>query len=129
MQAKNIYRILKLNMFIKNFRIKFLLLIIAKFFGIRHLSVRLDPIVACNIKCLMCTFARSGDKDKNKSMEFSDIEKHAKTFFPTTLQLVVGVRAPRSHLRAGRSTTRGQHLGPGAAAGQRGELRRACPVH
>ena len=52
----NYYRLLKLNSFIKNQRIKFLGLFLLHKMGRRYLAVHFDPVMACNLRCKMCYF-------------------------------------------------------------------------
>ncbi len=86
-----IYKLLKLNRLIKNFRIKFIAILLARAFNIRHLSIRLDPATACNLRCLMCSF-RASPQAKGQSLKFTDtdINKLAGSLFPKALQVVIG---------------------------------------
>jgi MoaA/NifB/PqqE/SkfB family radical SAM enzyme len=91
---RNIYRLLKINRFIHNSRLKFAALLAADIVGIRHLSVRIDPVMACNLRCQMCYFSDSVWRNNNKGiMSQRDIERVATLLFPKALQLVVGCAA------------------------------------
>lgn len=87
-----IYRLLKLNHRIKNHRLKYLGVAAARFLGMRYLSVRLDPLVACNLSCLMCPFTAQRRQGSVTQGKFSpaELDRLARMIFPRTLQLVVG---------------------------------------
>ena len=88
---KTVYKLIKLNRFLRNYRLKFLAILLADLIGIRHLFLRLDPVNACNLKCQMCYFS---DHDYAKKIRgrFSDeeIDRIQQLFFRKALQLVVG---------------------------------------
>ena len=112
---QQIYQLIRLNRYIRSYRIKFLGVLLADIFGLRHLFLRLDPVNACNLKCSMCYFS---DRDYAKKirgrLSSDELDRIAKLFFPRTLQLVVGcaavgvgVHKPREHvLRDGREGAR-----------------------
>lgn len=87
----NIYKLLKLNRIIKNHRIKFFGLYLLHKFKKRYLSVNLDPVMACNLRCKMCYFT---DEDYVKTLkgQFQDeeIEQVAKVIFKRALKLQIG---------------------------------------
>ncbi|WNH08562.1 radical SAM protein [Thalassobellus suaedae] len=89
----NIYKLLKLNRSIKNHRIKFFALFLLHKFNKRYLSVNIDPILACNLRCKMCYFS---DNDYVKSLKGKgqfkkeEIERVAKTIFSRALKLQIG---------------------------------------
>lgn len=87
----NIYRLLKLNQKIKNHRIKFFALWVLHVFNRRYLSVNLDPVLACNLRCKMCYFT---DKDYIKKFkgQFNneELERVAKLVFYRALKLQIG---------------------------------------
>lgn len=89
-----IYRLIKLNRAIKSHRAKLVLLLLADIFRMRHLFVRFDPAIACNLQCLMCPFSdpafRKGSKPRFTDQ---DIKRIASLFFPLTYQLVIGCGA------------------------------------
>ena len=52
----NVYSLLKLNRFLKNYRIKYLGLFLLHKLNKRYLAVHFDPVNACNLRCKMCYF-------------------------------------------------------------------------
>jgi len=88
---KNIYKLLKLNARIKNHRVKFLALYFLHRLGMRYLSVNLDPVMACNLRCKMCYFT---DKNYLKNLKgilnTSDSERMAQLVFKRALKLQIG---------------------------------------
>lgn len=85
------YKYLKLHLLIKSDRIKFLMLWVAHKLRLRHLSLRIDPILACNLSCLMCYFSDGDFRKKNKGkMDPDQIERIAEILFPSALQVVLG---------------------------------------
>ncbi|MBC7748560.1 MAG: radical SAM protein, partial [Methylotenera sp.] len=57
----------------------------------RHLSLRIDPIIACNLSCLMCYFSDNDYRKNNKGkMEQAQIDRIADIMFPSALQVVLG---------------------------------------
>lgn len=87
----SIYRLIKLNRLLKSYRIKIAGILFADLFHVRHLFVRMDPFLGCNLRCAMCFFSKP-ETQKNLHGSFSDdeISRIAAMFFPKTLQLVVG---------------------------------------
>jgi len=87
-----IYQLLKLNRKIGSHRLKFLGVAGMRLLGMRHLSIRLDPLVACNLSCLMCPFTAQRGKGVVGKAEFStaDLDRLGRMLFPRALQLVVG---------------------------------------
>ncbi|MEW5845441.1 MAG: radical SAM protein [Bacteroidota bacterium] len=88
----NIYRLLKLNRYIRSNRIKLLLIFTAHILNRRYYSVRIDPIFACNLRCLMCYFSKTR---KPQSQKFSrdELDLLAKNLFGNALQVMVGCGA------------------------------------
>src|SRR5258706_2568367 len=86
-----IYKLIRLNRLVRSHRLKFAPVLAAHLLGMRHLFVRLDPIMACNLRCTMCYFTNDEYRKQVKG-EFSsqEIERIAELFFRQTLQLVVG---------------------------------------
>ena len=62
----NYYKLLKINNFIKNPRIKFLGILMFHLTKKRYISVQFDPVNACNLRCKMCYFT---DKDYVKKLK------------------------------------------------------------
>ena len=87
----NIYRLLQLNITIKNHRIKFLGLYLLHKFNKRYLAVNLDPVMACNLRCKMCYFT-DADYVKTLKGQFKEdeLEQVAKTIFDRALKLQIG---------------------------------------
>ena len=87
----NIYKLLQLNRKIKNHRIKFLALWILHQFNRRYLSVNLDPVMACNLRCKMCYFT-DADYVKTLKGQFKPDELPiiAKRIFRRALKLQIG---------------------------------------
>lgn len=87
----DVYKLLKLNRRIKNYRIKFFVLWLLHVFNKRYLAVNLDPVLACNLRCKMCYFT---DKDYVKKLkgQFKDdeLEQVANTIFKRALKLQIG---------------------------------------
>lgn len=90
----NFYALLKLHKRIKSPRLKLLGLGLAFAVGFRHLSVRLDPTLRCNLACRMCYFSGEGYKAKAGGLiQRDELEGLAKTLFPHAFQLVLGCGA------------------------------------
>ena len=91
---QKIYKLIKLNRIVRSYRVKFLGVLAADIFGVRHLFLRLDPVNACNLQCSMCYFSDS-DYAKKIRGRFTreELNRVAELFFPRTLQLVVGCAA------------------------------------
>lgn len=87
-----VYRLLRLNSLMRGHRLKFAAAALANLAKVRHLSIRLDPVMACNLRCQMCAF--SGEPRKhNPPFTLGELEKLADDFFPLALQVVVGCGA------------------------------------
>lgn len=89
----NFNSLLKINNLIKSPILKLIGIFIASKIGMRFLSVRIDPILACNLRCKMCHFSSGTHKKGKGSLTPSDIEGIAKTLFPKAFQVVVGCGA------------------------------------
>jgi len=86
-----IYTILKINKFIKNFRIKFLLLFLAHKFNKRYLAVNFDPVNACNLRCKMCYFTDSDYVKKLKGVfDKKDLNRLGEVILKRALKFQVG---------------------------------------
>nr|WP_319401187.1 radical SAM protein [uncultured Carboxylicivirga sp.] len=90
----NFYTILKLYKSIKSTKIKALGLITSSVLGLRHLSLRIDPALSCNLFCQMCYFSNA---EKRKSlhglMTIEQMDQIAKVFYPKAFQIVLGCGA------------------------------------
>ncbi len=93
------YTLLRLHKRIKSRRLKLLGLLIASRTGMRHLSVRIDPVMGCNLACRMCYFSSSDYRKQNKGiLSLDEMEEIARVLFPRAFQLVVGCGAePTKH--------------------------------
>jgi molybdenum cofactor biosynthesis enzyme MoaA len=84
--------LLRLNRLLPSTRIKFAAALAADVLGIRHLIIRLDPVMACNLRCGMCYFSDEDHVPEAPARRFSkaDIDSLAEMFFPLALQLHIG---------------------------------------
>lgn len=90
----NFYQILKLNKAIKNPTIKLIGIYMANILGLRHLSVRIDPSLSCNLECQMCYFSnREKRKHLKGNIKREEIDPLSTILFPKALQVVVGCGA------------------------------------
>lgn len=87
----NYYKLLKINNFIKNPRLKFLGLLVFHLLKKRYISVQFDPVNACNLRCKMCYFT---DKDYVKTLKGifpkEDLPLFSKALFNRAAKLQVG---------------------------------------
>jgi MoaA/NifB/PqqE/SkfB family radical SAM enzyme len=86
---KFFYSLLKLNRSIHNSQIKLLAIFLARRLRIRHLSLRIDPAIACNLKCKMCPVPH---ERRTTPCRFNDNEysRIGAMFFKKALQVVIG---------------------------------------
>lgn len=88
---QTVYRLLKLNYFLKGHRAKFAAAYAAHNLGIRHLAIRFDPVMACNLRCRMCYFSNDDYVKSVKGMFTpEDVERLASMLFPRSLLVVFG---------------------------------------
>lgn len=86
-----IYKLIKLNRLVRSHRIKFASVLFAHHLKMRHLFLRFDPVMACNLRCTMCYFSDDEYRRKAKGIfKKEEIERIAELLFPKTLQLVIG---------------------------------------
>ena len=87
--------LLRLNKLIGSPRLKFAGALLLDSLGMRHLIVRFDPVLACNIRCGMCYFSDDNWLATHPVKRFSDdeVERLAAMFLPTTLQFHIGCGA------------------------------------
>jgi MoaA/NifB/PqqE/SkfB family radical SAM enzyme len=93
MATKPSYQLLKLNRLVRSHRIKFAGLLGLFWMHRRHLALRFDPTLACNLRCQMCYFsdpAFLGAVGKRQRLTRADVERIAEVFFPSALQLYIG---------------------------------------
>ncbi|CCG43063.1 radical SAM protein [Magnetospirillum molischianum] len=87
--------LLKLNRMIGSIRLKFLYVFLADVMGWRYSIVRLDPVIACNLRCRMCSHSDAEWLSNQTRERFSreDLERLAAQFFHQALQVHVGCGA------------------------------------
>jgi MoaA/NifB/PqqE/SkfB family radical SAM enzyme len=73
-------------------RLKYAGVLAADILNLRHLIVRLDPIIACNLRCGMCYFTDEKYLPPGPVRRFSreDIDRLAEQFFPLAMQVHIG---------------------------------------
>jgi len=88
---QSVYKLIRLNRVVRNHRIKFAAVLLAHSLKLRHLFLRFDPVMACNLRCRMCYFSND-EYVRQIRGQFSqaEVERIAELFFPLTLQLVIG---------------------------------------
>jgi molybdenum cofactor biosynthesis enzyme MoaA len=92
-----VYRLLKLNRFIRSRRIKDFGIFLLHLLGRRYLAVFLDPVLACNLRCKMCYFSDPEYRKRAKGMFHpEELTKIANAFFHRTLKLQIGCGAEPS---------------------------------
>ncbi len=85
------YSLIRLNRLISSHRVKFFSVWCAHTAGLRHLFLRFDPVIACNLRCTMCYFSDDEYRKKNKgTFTAEEIRRLGELFFPRTLQLIIG---------------------------------------
>jgi molybdenum cofactor biosynthesis enzyme MoaA len=88
------YKLLKLNRRIKNHRIKCLAVLAADILALRHLSIRMDPVLGCNLGCLMCRFSSPVYRHANTGMlSIAEFDRIASLLFRKAIQVVIGTGA------------------------------------
>ncbi|WP_083631450.1 radical SAM protein [Labilibacter marinus] len=95
----NFYSILRYSNKIKSSNIKLIGLFILHILGRRHLSIRIDPSLNCNLFCRMCYFSSMEQRKKLKGIiPESDFEHIARVLFPKAFQVYIGCGAePTTH--------------------------------
>lgn len=91
----DIYKILKVNQYIKSHRVKFLGLWLLSVLNKRYVSIQMDPVLACNLRCKMCYFSDADFVRKNMKGMFKeeDLEPLATAVFKNALKLQIGCGA------------------------------------
>ncbi|MDD3687052.1 MAG: radical SAM protein [Bacteroidales bacterium] len=89
----NYYKILRLNSLVKSERLKILGAGILYLFGKRYQNVFLDPVLACNFRCVMCYFSDPDYKPAGGRIEPDKLDLLAKNFFKNALKLQIGCGA------------------------------------
>ena len=85
-------KLIRLNHLVRSPRLKFAGALALDCLGLRHLIVRFDPVLACNLRCGMCYFSDDNWLATHPVKRFSDdeIERLAAMFLPQALQLHIG---------------------------------------
>ena len=88
-------RLTRLKRLVRSNRLRFLLVLLADLTGARHLIVRLDPVMACNIRCAMCYFSDEAwyGGHANRRFTAGQIGAIADAFFGSALQVHIGCGA------------------------------------
>lgn len=88
------YQLLKMNRLLKSHRIKCLGVLAADKLKMRHLSMRCDPFVGCNLRCQMCYFSSAEfQARKAEILPLQDFAQIAKLMFGKAIQVVFGCGA------------------------------------
>ncbi|HEV3061284.1 MAG TPA: radical SAM protein [Vicinamibacterales bacterium] len=91
---RGVYALLRLNAVLRGHRSKFVAAYLAHTCGLRHLAIRFDPVMACNLRCRMCYFSNDEwvrrAKVKGGAFSASELERLAAMFFPKSLLVVFG---------------------------------------
>jgi len=89
-----IYRILKLNTWIRNKRIKLFGIWTFHVLGKRYIGIFLDPVLACNFRCQMCYFSNAEKRKSYKGiLQYEEIKQIASALFHRALKLQIGCGA------------------------------------
>jgi len=91
MRADRFYQLLNLNRVVRSHRVKFAGLLGLYWLRQRHLWLRFDPVMSCNLRCQMCYFSDPHFTKQNTG-RFSpaEVEQIAKAFFPWAVQVYLG---------------------------------------
>ncbi len=91
MQADRFYRLLALNRLVSSHRIKFAGLLGLYWLRRRHLGLRFDPVMSCNLRCQMCYFSDPNFTQQNTGrFNAAEIQRIAEVLFPWAVQLYIG---------------------------------------
>jgi len=91
MQADRFYQLLNLNRVVRSHRVKFAGLLGLYWLRRRHLWLRFDPVMSCNLRCQMCYFSDpSFTRESTGRFSPVEVERIAEVFFPWAVQLYVG---------------------------------------
>lgn len=90
----NIYKLIRLNRFVKSHRLKFAAILAADMLNMRYLNIYLDPTLACNLRCKMCHHSCAKDEQTFAGQfSFEEIGRLAQLFFPNAVRLQIGCGA------------------------------------
>jgi molybdenum cofactor biosynthesis enzyme MoaA len=91
---QGVYRLLRLNALLRGHRAKFGAAFAAHTLGLRHLAIRFDPVMACNLRCRMCHFSNEAFVRGTKgAFTQAETERLASMFLPRSLLVVYGCGA------------------------------------
>jgi molybdenum cofactor biosynthesis enzyme MoaA len=91
MRADRFYQLLNLNRVVGNHRVKLAGLLGMYWLRQRHLWLRFDPVMSCNLRCQMCYFSDPAFTRENTGrFRPGEIERIAEVFFPWAMQLYLG---------------------------------------
>lgn len=94
MSVRSPYVLLKINRLLRNHSVKCLAVMAADFLRMRHLSVRFDPFLGCNLRCQMCHFSSPEYQDhKAEILSEEAYERVAKLLFSKAIQVILGTGA------------------------------------
>src|SRR5450756_2824904 len=82
---KAIYFLLKMNRLISSLRIKIAGVLAADILKLRHLFVRIDPVLSCNLRCEMCYYSdKAVRQSKRGQFSTDEIARIGGLFFKRT---------------------------------------------
>ena len=85
----NFYSFLRLHKRIKSRRLKLLGLFAASHLRLRHLSIRIDPVLGCNLACRMSNHSSPEHwRSHTGTLTTDDFEDIARGLFPRAFQLM-----------------------------------------
>ncbi len=95
----NFYKIIQLSKRIKSANVKLLGVYVLYLLKKRHLSIRIDPSLNCNLFCKMCYFSSMEQRKKLKGIiPQQDFAHIARVLFPKAIQVYIGCGAePTTH--------------------------------
>lgn len=92
-----VYRLMKWNRWLGSHRLKFAAIWAAHVLKRRHLFVRCDPVMGCNLDCAMCYFSDPDYRRQHKGrLTLEDYQRIGDLLFSRTYQLVIGCAAEPS---------------------------------
>jgi hypothetical protein len=97
---RTVYRLLKPNRLVGESRLKLAAVALTHAVGLRHLVVRIDPVVACNLRCTMCYFSNNEYVRAHKGIFFhEEIARIAAPFFLGLSWSLLGAELSRRSIR------------------------------
>ena len=93
-RKKKEYKLLNVYQRIKSPKVKLLGILALHIGKRRYLSINIDPVMSCNLRCKMCYFSDAETAKKMRGKFSSDdLEAIAKSLFPRALRLQIGCGA------------------------------------